>query len=102
MICKECGKQIVCECCGETENSQHVGDGHKFVPKECDHSKVCECGNAEFYAHQVCHLDVVVNGNNDWQRNSPDDNSACYESGTPFGPYTCTKCGKEYDDIHTS
>ena len=99
MICEKCKQEIVCECCGKTENDQTVGDGHTFVPKECDHEKRCECGNKEFYAHQVCHLDVVVNGHNDWQRNSPDDNSACYESGNPFGPYRCTKCNKEYAEI---
>ena len=59
----------------------------------------CECGNTEFIAHQVCHINVVVNGNNDWQRNYPDDNSCCYESNTPFGPYICTQCGQEYPDL---
>ena len=42
MLCEQCGKQIVCECCGETEYSQHVGDGHTFVPKKCDHKKNSE------------------------------------------------------------
>ena len=60
---------------------------------------LCKCGNDEFTAHQVCHMDVVVDGHNNWQRNTPDDSSCCYESETPFGPYTCTKCGKEYDSI---
>lgn len=35
MKCKHCGKLIVCACCGETEYSQHVTDGHKFEPKPC-------------------------------------------------------------------
>lgn len=60
----------------------------------------CECGCTEFYAHQVCHLDVVVDGDNEWLRNPDNDtDAAIYHSGTPFGPYTCVSCGEEYDDI---
>ena len=60
----------------------------------------CECGNDEFNAHQVCRLDVVVGGNNNWLRNSnPDTDKAIYDSETPYGPYTCTKCGKEFNDL---
>ena len=59
----------------------------------------CECGNDKFTAHQVCHMDVIVNEFNEWQENTPDDKSCCYDSGNPFGPYTCTKCGKEYPDL---
>jgi hypothetical protein len=62
----------------------------------------CECGNNEFYAHQICHMDVVVDGSNNWQRNHPDDQSCCYESGSPFGDYTCTECGKVYEDLPNS
>jgi len=59
----------------------------------------CECGNNQFYAHQVCRMDVIVDGHNEWQSNTPDDQSACYDSDTPYGPYRCTKCGKEFSDI---
>ena len=59
----------------------------------------CECGNDKFYAHQVCHMDVVVNEHNDWESNHPDSESCCYESDNPFGPYVCTECDKEYPDL---
>jgi hypothetical protein len=59
----------------------------------------CECGNDKFYAHQVCRMDVIVNEHNDWEKNSPDDNSACYDADSPYGPYRCTKCNKEYEEL---
>jgi len=36
MLCGRCKKSIKCQCCGETEYSDHVHDGHKFVPEICD------------------------------------------------------------------
>lgn len=35
MLCGRCKKPILCISCGETEYSQHVDDGHDFVPDEC-------------------------------------------------------------------
>lgn len=52
MICPECGKFIVCACCGETEYSQNISDGHKFVPKECDHNRAKDIQDA--YVDGVC------------------------------------------------
>ena len=54
----------------------------------------CECGNNRFYAHQVCHHEVIVNGDNVFM-----EDSEIYESELPFGPYRCTKCGKEYEEL---
>lgn len=59
----------------------------------------CECGNTEFYAHQLCRMNVVVDADNEWLRNSPEDNSACYDFETPYGPFTCTECKKEYEEL---
>ena len=59
----------------------------------------CECGNDQFYAHQVCHLDVRVSGNNTWLADISNNGSSCYEAKTPFGPYTCTKCRKVYEEL---
>jgi len=56
--------------------------------------KQCECGNVLFTAYQVCHHDVVVDGNNDFQVDK-----GVYDSKTPFGPYECTECGATYDDM---
>ena len=59
----------------------------------------CECGNEEFYGHQKCRMDVVVDGDGNWLRNSPDDNSSCYDAENPYGPFRCTKCNKEYEEL---
>ena len=60
----------------------------------------CSCGNNEFNAHQVCRLDVVVDEKGNWLRNPNfDTDGAIYDSGTPYGPFTCTKCGKEYEEL---
>ena len=54
----------------------------------------CECGNDKFFAHQIQHRDVIVDEDNIWE-----ENAEYYDVGTPFGPYTCTKCGKIYDEL---
>lgn len=60
----------------------------------------CKCGNKTFVAHQVCHLDVVVDSENEFLRNLHDTSEASiYYSGMPFGPYTCTVCGAEYNEL---
>lgn len=61
----------------------------------------CECGNKKFNAHQVCHVDIVVDGDNSFLENPGGKGMEAnvYESGTPFGPYSCTECGKEYSEI---
>ncbi len=40
MLCGRCEKPILCQCCGETEYSQEVRDGHKFIPDDCECEKV--------------------------------------------------------------
>lgn len=62
--------------------------------------KRCKCGNAKFYAHQVCRLDVIVDGDYNFIRNASENAEASiYDSGNPYGPFTCTKCGEEYDEL---
>lgn len=59
---------------------------------------VCECGCTEFYAHQRCTMDIKVDGDNNFLDTMPDDaNCAIYDAETPFGPYECVECGREYD-----
>ena len=58
--------------------------------------KCPKCGNNEFDAHQRAYHDIVVDGNNMFLR---DEN--IYESETPYGPYTCTKCETVYDELPT-
>lgn len=60
----------------------------------------CTCGNDKFYAHQACYLDVIVDGDNHFEDNAMKTaEESVYESDDPYGPYTCTKCGKEYDEV---
>ena len=54
----------------------------------------CKCGNDKFIAHQVVRMDVVVDENNNWI-----ESKEAYDSETPYGPYTCTACGEEYDEL---
>lgn len=44
MLCGRCKKPILCICCGETEYSQEVYDGHKFMPDKCQ-----ECAKIKRY-----------------------------------------------------
>ena len=59
--------------------------------------KCLKCGNDKFVAHQLVRMDIVVDENNNFL-----EQGEIYDSETPYGPYTCTKCGKEYDNIKTS
>lgn len=59
-----------------------------------DSGPLCSCGNNRFFARQEVYYDVVVDGNNIFNRNI-----GCEDAETPYGPYTCTRCGKEYDDL---
>ena len=60
----------------------------------------CKCGCEEFIAHQVCHMEIIVDGNNEFIDNyygTAED--SIYEAGDPYGPYTCVVCGAEYDEL---
>ena len=59
----------------------------------------CSCGSNEFFGRQVCHVDVIVSGDNEFQRNAIEGEMAVYWSGNPFGPYTCNQCHKVYEDL---
>ncbi len=55
--------------------------------------KCPKCGNAQFYGHQIVRMNVTVDENNNFV-----DSGEIYDSETPYGPFTCTKCGTEFDD----
>lgn len=60
----------------------------------------CECGNNEFSGHQQVYVDVVVDEHGNFDRNLCESiEDSIYEAGRPYGPFTCTKCGKEYEDL---
>jgi rubredoxin len=65
-------------------------------PEDSDREiRRCVCGNTRFMAHQLCRHDVVVDGSNNFER---DD--GIYDSETPYGPYQCTQCNAEYDELN--
>lgn len=59
-----------------------------------------QCGNDTYYARQQIYVDVIVDSDGDFMDNLNDDlSSSVYEVGRPYGPFECTQCGKEYDEI---
>lgn len=58
------------------------------------------CGCERFYAHQEVRMDIMVDGNNAFSSNCPEGaEAAIYDSGTPYGPYICARCGAEYEEL---
>lgn len=53
----------------------------------------CECGSREFWGHQVHYTDVKLDGDDQFWL----EDGEIYEVDSPYGPYTCAKCCKEYD-----
>ena len=60
----------------------------------------CVCGNDKFIGHQVVRADIVVNQDGDFDSNLECGlDAAVYDTEDPYGPFTCTACGKEYDEL---
>lgn len=60
----------------------------------------CECGNDKFFAHQVLRADIIVGEDGEFASNIGNDlESNVYDASTPYGPFTCTVCGREYETI---
>lgn len=56
------------------------------------------CNGERFTAHQVCRLDVIVDGTGEFLENAHKDAAqAIYDAETPYGPFQCCGCGAEYD-----
>lgn len=57
--------------------------------------RVCtKCKGTTFSAHMLQRRYVVVDSCNNWI-----EDEECYDSEKPYGPYTCRKCGAEYDSL---
>lgn len=56
--------------------------------------KACVCGNQEFFATQRVYETCKVTEENDWIETLSTD-----EADKPYGPYVCTKCNREYDEL---
>lgn len=58
------------------------------------------CGNDKFYGHQVLRTDVICDEHGRFLQNLMDGMGPyIYDAETPYGPFTCTKCGTEYDEL---
>ncbi len=65
--------------------------------------KCPKCGNDKFVGRQVCRVDIIVDGDNNFLDNLMSDKelvSSIYDSETPYGPYTCTECGEEIEELN--
>lgn len=62
---------------------------------------VCKhCKNNRFIGHQIIRADILVDESGDFVENLPEGLEAhVYDSEKPYGPFTCTKCGAEYDTL---
>lgn len=61
---------------------------------------ICECGNKKFIAHQIIRSSIIVDENGEFLDDSGDGlEESIYDTDSPFGPFTCTKCNKEYEEL---
>ena len=61
---------------------------------------ICVCGNNRYFAHQVIRAEIIVDEKGSFHSNVNDSlEKSIYDSGTPYEPFTCTKCGKEYEKL---
>lgn len=59
---------------------------------------ICSCGSNRFLAHQLLRVNVIVDEHGEFEADLPEGlESSIYDSETPYGPFVCTSCGKEYD-----
>lgn len=62
--------------------------------------KCKKCGNDTFIAHQICRMDIMVDESGEFLRNlTGGAEMHIYDSEKPYGPFTCSKCGAEYDAL---
>ena len=54
----------------------------------------CLCGNAKFFAYQICYHDILVDGENDFLKNVK-----LTDVERPCGPYRCMQCNTEYENL---
>lgn len=61
---------------------------------------ICSCGGCRFIAHQLIRADIVVNERGEFEENLPGGLEAnVYDAVTPYGPFVCDTCGREYDEL---
>ncbi len=70
-------------------------------PKRSEPKYRCPfCGSKRFIGHQLIRADVYVDENGTYDDNLPGGLEAhIYDSERPYGPFTCDKCGHEFDEL---
>ncbi len=58
------------------------------------------CGSERFIGHQVMRTEVYVDGNGEFDGDFPGGmEMAIYDSGHPYGPFICSQCSQEFDEL---
>lgn len=58
------------------------------------------CGSERFIGHQILRADIYVGGDGEFEENLPGGLEAnVYDSGHPYGPFTCSQCREEFDEL---
>ena len=61
---------------------------------------ICTCGNDRFIGYQIIRADVIVGVDGSFLENVTDRlEDSIYDAEKPYGPFTCTACGREYDEL---
>lgn len=56
------------------------------------------CGGEQFVAHQICRMEILVDGEGDYIDGVHKDIGLdIYDSEPAYGPFQCCGCGAEYD-----
>lgn len=92
--CVRCATMVVCNDCSDMPATCPGCSRKLDYSAYKTPSNKCRCGNNRFNAHQVSHHDIVTNGYGDFI-----EDRGAYYGNTPFGPFTCTKCGESYDEL---
>ena len=59
----------------------------------------CKCGCDRFFAHQLLRVEIIVDEIGCFDDDVGDTlEESIYDSET-YGPYTCTNCGAEYEEL---
>lgn len=65
--------------------------------------KCSVCGNNLFFAHQLVRMDILCDGDGTFVSNINENPAAdIYDAENPYGPFTCSICGAEYDELKAS
>ena len=60
----------------------------------------CACGSHGFYANQIVRVEIIVDEHGEFLCNREGGlERNIYDAETPFGPYICVRCGKEYNEL---